>query len=140
MNPDIWDILHDGGIVGATGHVPGTVRLEIDIQYLRERFPDAGSKIVLTLLECSRIDFSKYEDNLPHGLVELADISPDILGACEADGCNEVTCAVLKGSGGILRVAATDFSLSLDSGRIITLDELKYVAKAYWKSFGERER
>jgi hypothetical protein len=37
-----------------------------------------------------------------------------------------------------LRVRAADFSLALDSGRAINLDELCSVAEAYWTEWSER--
>jgi hypothetical protein len=140
MNPAIWNILHDGSIERASGDVPGTVHLEIDIQYIRERFPDKGRLIILMLLECTKFDFFNYEDNVPQGIGALANICPEILSAREREGYTEVTCAVSERYGGILRVAAGDFSLALDSGRPITLNEIDSVTKAYWDDFRKRGR
>src|SRR5471030_677788 len=114
MNPDIWNLLHDGSIEGASGCVPGTVRLEIDIQYLREKFPDNGRLMILTLHDCSKFEFSDNKDNLPSGISEIENFCPEILSACEGVKCIEVTCFISNGCYGILRIAAADVSLALD--------------------------
>ena len=138
MKPDIWNLLHDGSIEGASGSVPGTVRLEIDIQYLREKFSDDGRLIILTLHGCSKFEFSDNKDNLPRGINEIANFCPEILSARDVGIYCEVTCFISNGHYGVIRVAADDFTLALDSGRISTLEELDSIAKAYWKDFGKR--
>lgn len=66
-------------------------------------------------------------------VTDYADIvatEPEIL---RADEPTTVFC-----SNGTLRVQASDFSLALDSGRAITLDELRSVDDAYWTEWSER--
>lgn len=113
MNPQIWNLLHDGSIEGVSNCVPGIVRLFIDIRYLREKFPDSGRLIILTLHGCSTFEFSDNKDNLPRGIGDIANYCPEILSARETDTCIEVTCFISNGHSGILRVKATDFSLAL---------------------------
>jgi len=50
--PDIWNLLHDAVIVGIAGKVPGTLELDLQIDYLRTRFPDPGNLLRLLLEGC----------------------------------------------------------------------------------------
>jgi len=135
--------LHDGSIVGLSGNVPGTVRVEMDIDYLRRRFPDAGKTIVVTLDGCTRFAYRPYEikKGLPPNEKFITDfeaivaLKPLILDA-EMRG----SVAIVAGSYGVFEAAALGGSLSLDSGRTITLDELIAVAEAYWAEFRERSK
>jgi hypothetical protein len=134
LKPDIWNVLHDGTIVGATGAVPGDVQLSISIDYLLRRFPGNGQHLILTLHDCT--DFA-YEPDDPKGrLTNLEAISaaePEILKAENWKDANKVYCV-----SGTLHVFTRAFSLALDSGRTITLQELIDVSQAYWTEWSER--
>jgi hypothetical protein len=132
--PAIWNVLHDGRIVAASGEVPGTVRVNVSIDYLRERFTDLGKVIEVTLTGCTRFAYKPFEEQeFTTGLSAIADFKPEVSSAELQDGLCKIDCV-----SGWLEVAAVDGSLSLDSGRAITLQELIDVANAYWKEFGER--
>jgi len=136
LTPDIWNVLHDGTIVEATGAVPGDVRLNIDIDYLRRRFPEAGQYLILTLHDCTCL---AYEPDDPKGsitnLEAMGAAEPKILKAEDWTDANKVYCV-----SGTLRVFTRAFSLALDSGRSITLQELKDVSEAYWTEWEERAK
>jgi len=128
MKADIWNVLHDGSIIGVSGTIPGDVEFVVWIDYLRNRFPDPGDRILLTLHGCSTLSYQPYEEDAT--LTDFDDIAkaePEILRAKDWSDASVVECV-----GGTLRVMASDFSLSLDSGRAITLDELCAVSEAYW--------
>src|SRR5436190_3824659 len=111
--PTIWDVLHDGFIVGASCEAPGTVRLDISIEYLRERFADPGELIQITLIGCTRFAYRGYDD--PEFITDLsaiAQLGPDFMSAELLDGLCRVHCL-----NGELEIAATGGSLNLDSGR-----------------------
>jgi hypothetical protein len=55
--PAIWNILHDGVIVAVEGTVPGNLRIDIEIDYLRKRIPDSGNLIPVLLIGCTRFAF-----------------------------------------------------------------------------------
>ena len=136
MNADIWNVLHDGSVLGVSGAVPGDVRLSVCIDYLRNRFPDPGNRILLTLHGCTALTFQTYED-----VAALTDFDaitkaePEILQAKDWTDASVVEC-----TNGTISVKATGFSLALDSGRTITLDDLCSVAEAYWKELKERSK
>jgi hypothetical protein len=134
--PDICNVLHDGSIEGITGSVPGTLVVDVGIIYLRERIPDPGTLIRITLTDCtlfSYLDFpsSKTVTDLP-AIVAL-DLEIKSAGM-EGEVC-EVYCA-----DGVLKVIAASGSISLDSGRAVTLDELCGEAEGYWSDWTERNK
>ncbi|RYD83633.1 MAG: hypothetical protein EOP84_07625 [Verrucomicrobiaceae bacterium] len=131
MTIDIWNVLHDGPIVRITGTIPGDIELAVAICYLRERFPEPGDCILLTLHGCTSLSYERWDSGAVLTDLELIVSSePEIL---SADEPTSVLC-----SNGTLHVQASDFSLALDSGRAITFDELCSVAEAYWTEWSKR--
>lgn len=143
--PTIWNVLHDRSITKITGVVPGTIRIDVEIIYLRERFKDPGETIQITLTDCTRFAYRDYEDkDLNKDFITdpptIAATELEILSAEMVNGFARVTCASRKGQGGELEVAAVDGSLTLDSGRAITLEQLIQVADEYWEDFRTRSK
>lgn len=140
--PDLWNVLHDGTIVAVTGQVPGEVRLEIEADYLRIRFNDEGQLFALTLRDYSRLVFKPWEEGQTAicRLDELGALALWILSAEEVDGKCAVSCSrkVATGAGGVLEVVATDAVLSLDTGRVVSKDEIETIADAYWAEWSSR--
>ena len=134
--PTVWNILHDGIIVAIEGEVPGSIRLHVSIDYLRERFSDSGDTIQILLAGCTRFAYREFDTNaFTTDLAVIAAMEPEVLSATLTDGLCEVECA-----GGMLEVAAVDGWVSLDSGRSVTLQELVGVSEAYWKQWSERAK
>lgn len=134
--PAIWNGLHDGNIIAVQGAVPGTVRLDVAIDYLRERFPDSGETIQVRLTGCTRFAYRDFNDvEFTTDFPAIAAFEPQVLSAELRGGL-----CVLDCSGGVLEVMAADGSLALDSGRAITLQELIDVADAYWTEWSERAK
>jgi hypothetical protein len=133
MNADFWNVLHDGRIVRVCGAVPGEVQLAIDIGYLRERFAAPGDCILVTLHDCTAFSYEHWDsDAVSTDFASILSVEPAIL---SADEPGTVFC-----NSGTLRVHASGFSLALDSGCSITLDELLAVAEAYWTEWSERAK
>jgi hypothetical protein len=131
MNADIWNVLHDGPIVHITGTIPGDVQFAVSIGYLRKHFPDPGDCILLALHGCTLISYQLWDsESVVTDLDSIAAAEPEIL---SADDPATVFCV-----NGTLRVHAANFSLALDSGRAITLEDLCSVADAYWTEWSER--
>jgi hypothetical protein len=140
--PDLWNVLHDGTIVAVTGQVPGEVKLEIEADYLRDRFNDEGGLFALMLRDCSRLVFKPWEEGQTtiSRLDELGALALWILSAEEVEGQCAVSCTrnVANGAGGVLEVVATDAVLSLDTGRVVSRDEIEAIADAYWTEWSSR--
>ena len=142
--PTIWNVLHDATIVDVTGAVPGMLRLEIECDYLRDRFEDPGDRFFLTLRDCDRFIYRPWAD----GAEPIADLQTMshrrlwILSADPVEGLCKVHCSehIPHGSGGILEVSAGSASLSLDGERSITLSELEGVAGEYWTEFNSSQK
>ena len=129
----IWNILHDGVIVAVERTLPGDLRIDIEIDYLRKRIPDPGTLIQVLLSGCTRFAYQQYEkSDFSTALAEIAAMRPEILGASIKDGMCEVEC-----SDGTLEVIAADGSIRLDNARAVTLEELSGVAEAYWKEWSK---
>ena len=135
MNPDFWNILHDGVITHVSGSVPGDVRIGVEIDYLRERFAEPGDQVVLTLLGCTALSYHPFEDPPVAGFTDLVAARPEILRAKDWTDASIVEC-----NNGDLRVTAADAALALDSGREISLAELQAVAEAYWTEWSSRSK
>ena len=134
--PAIWNVLHDGSIISIQGAFPGTVRFAVSIQYLREQFPYPGETIQGTLTDCTRFAYRDYEaPEFCTDLPAIAASEPEILSAEMRSDISEVCCV-----GGTLEVRAGGGSLALDSGRVITLQELIDVSEAYWTEWSERAK
>ena len=130
MSVELWDILHDGVIEAVDGTVPGNLTLTVKIEYLREMFSDAGKNVIARLIGC---DALAYQPDAPsEQLVSLSSVIPEGILSGEADGdLIRVYCL-----NGVLSLRYQDFSLMLDNGRPITLDELGEKSQEYWDNFG----
>jgi hypothetical protein len=134
--PAIWNVLHDGNITAVRGAVPGTVQLDVSIDYLRERFPDPGKTIQVILAGCTRFAYRDFDEReFTTDFSAIAAFEPEVLSAELRDGLCVLDCA-----GGVLELSAADGSVALDSGRAITLQELIDVADAYWTEWSERAK
>jgi len=140
--PHLWNILHDGTIVAAAGQVPGEVKLEIEADYLRERFHDDGHLFVVTLRGCSRLVFTPWEEGRTtiSRLDELGTLALWILSAEEVDGRCIVSCSrnAANAAGGVPEVVATEAVLSLDTGRFLSQAEIEALADAYWTEWSSQ--
>lgn len=134
--PAIWNVLHDAIVVGITGEVRGSVRLELECDYLRERFARTGNRFYLSLHDCTRFAYRPWLDdtNAINDLRQLAGRRLWILSAdVAADHC-KVHCSehIPGGNGGVLEVSASFAEVHLDDGTGVTLNELETVAEEYW--------
>ena len=119
--PAVWNVLHDGTIDRIEATASSDVRLHVSIEYIRERFADPGDMLIVTLHDCRRLAFRCYEsDRETTDFEAIAGQSPTILSAEMHDGlCRTFTDA------GVLETECRDGSISLDSGRSLTLQDLK---------------
>ncbi len=131
FSPTIWNVLHDGSIDRVAGTVPGRVSLYVGIEYLRERIPDDGEYIIVTLDECKSLVYRPYNSTIE--MTDLTTIGGKSLTILNAE-MEKSTCRVFTDLG-ILEIQFDGGSLSLDSGRIISLRDLLAVADAYWTAW-----
>ncbi len=135
MSVEIWSILHDGVINRIDGSVPGNVSVTVEIEYLRRMFSENGNSIIVSLLTCETFKYQPHEPSeLLTDLSAISDIHPEILYADIENDVIHVDC-----NDGTLWLKYQDFSLMLDDGQPITLNELGDKCDKYWNDWESRK-
>lgn len=134
--PEVWNVLHDAVVTGVSGQVPGTVRLEIEADYLRRRFVDPGQGFVLTLIGCRTFAFRSWAPTVDvlNDLREISRLRLVILSADATDEHCVIHCSTGE-TGGVLHVSAGAATLALDSGDAVSFEAIASVAEEYWAEF-----
>jgi hypothetical protein len=117
LDPDLWNVLHDGSIEAISGSVPGEVQLTVAIPYLCDLLEDPGEAILITLHDCIGFCFTPWD--AAEAVTDLAAISALDLEILSIDAHGGIVCAISAVPGGILTTEAAGFSLALDTGRPI---------------------
>jgi hypothetical protein len=132
MNPGVWNCFHDGEIVSISGVIPGDLIVTIEIEYLREEFPEPGNHILLRLTQCDSLTFFCYETNqLTSGVDALHGVDLEILGA-ELEGKSLVVAIDV----GRLTLHYQTELIELDSGRKLSPSELDDAANRAVEGWG----
>lgn len=134
MDVRLWNLLHDGGIDRIEGTLPGDLRLEVSVLYLRQMFPGEGEGFTVQLSNCSCIEYAPWDMPATDDLRAIEAVSPEVLSAKPGDPI-EVCCA-----GGMLRLRYETASVQLDSGESIDIDTLQDAAHRYWTALEARHR
>lgn len=138
MNPrvEIWNLLHDGGIAGMQGSVPGDVTLRINIPYLGQMFPGNGADILLLLISCTRFKMKIWEDDL------LTDDPERIVGSNTeilSTDSDDIPVHIVTTQGEI-DVEFQTFTLTLDDGQPVTFEQLCDACERYWTRWEEESK
>jgi hypothetical protein len=134
-NPEeIWNLLHDGGIAGVHGVVPGDVTLRIEIDYLTRTMTPPCDAIDLILLGCESFEYLHWsDDRRTTDVGVLSEIEPEILSATRIDTGVRVIC-----SGGQFDLLYKDLCVVRADGTPTSVGEIKAAATAYWDAFDRR--
>ena len=130
MNPraEIWNVLHDGGLAAIEGGIPGDVSIRVNIPYLRKMFSADGEDIVVCLTNCTELRMKIWEEDIttddPRQIVESG---TEILSTESEDVPVHIITTL-----GELDIDFEGFSLSLDTGRHISFEELCIACENYW--------
>lgn len=134
----LWNLLHDGVIVGLQGAVPGDVTVEVEIAYLRSIFPEQGDRLRVLLASCSRLELHKTDGN-SSAVTDRATIVAGELEILSAEQRDE-TVAVLVAQGGSnfawLILQYESAQVSVESGRAVPLEEVAEASRRYWDRKG----
>ena len=133
MSVELWGNLHDATIVEATGNVPGDLKLKLEIGYVRSRFSPEGDSFLLTLSNRDLFEFQPYDEPRISDLQQIAQHEPWVVNPEQAEGHIHIYC-----SQGELFLNYTDYSLQLDTGQEISVDQLEKEFDQYWEEFGNR--
>jgi hypothetical protein len=134
MPRDTWAAFHDGSVTRIEGTLPGTLRLRIEIQYLREMFPTPGDAFAVTLTGCTRFSFAEYDQPPIEDLARIAALEPEIL---YVGGLDPLT---LDCNDGTLALEYATMRVSLEDGQPVAYQELKVAWDKYWDAFEARAK
>lgn len=137
----IFNLLQDATVVGISGEVPGSVRIEVDCDYLRDRLEGPGNRFFLTLSDCTRFIYRAGDSN-PTDLDEIGARRLWISGADQYVGHCVVHCSehIAGGGTGALEIAAQGITIAIDNGREISHDELEDIAEEYWSGIRAHQK
>ena len=137
MDSDVWNVLHDGELVAASGTVPGDLRLWVGIAYLCDHLPTPSDRVALTLVGCERFEYHPYQQPPIPDPSAVAVLGLELLTAGVDGDSVTVECAD-GGYGGqlVTRYALAQFETV--EGRSLSLSELKSAADRYWSLWEQR--
>jgi len=132
MNRDIWGVFHDGVVKLIEGTVPGTLKLEIEIDYLRRMFPEPGDRFVVMLIGCSKFVYAGYDEPPTEDLSHIQSREPEILYITSEQpvvlDCNE----------GTLEIEYDEMTVGLESGQAVDYETLASACRKYWTDWKSR--
>jgi hypothetical protein len=79
-------------VIDISGAVPGTLRLELDCDYLRDRFDAPGDRFFLTPTDCTRFAYRPWGDDLAV-VTDLGALKARRLWIKSADCADDSSCA-----------------------------------------------
>ena len=149
MTEAVWNLLHDGEIVNIEGESPGDITLTVEIEYLRKMFSGDGSNIIIKLYGC---DLLEYKPDITQNNTQIVEKNLDLIAQSQLwiySGdqkgkdlivyCQHWWRNKYKSGTGHLKLRYKDFSISLDNGKQVLLDELDKKAEQYWDNFEKRK-
>jgi hypothetical protein len=134
MKRDIWGVFHDGVIKLIDGSVPGTLRLEVEIPYLRGMFPEPGHRFIVSLSRCSKLRFTEYDELPTENPHEIQQREPEILYVLSEQPL------VLDCAAGKLEVEYDEMTVRLESGQSVSYESLASASAKYWNDWSSRAK
>ncbi len=129
---NFWQYFHDGGVTQITGSIPGDLEIFVEITYLREMFLVGGTNFIVYLQNCTQIKYRPFQGAATSEMTEITAAKPQILYANFTKTGIEIEC-----DKGILQLDYESASITLDSGQIVSNEELHFVSNRYWDSFAK---
>ena len=126
MNRDIWGVFHDGVLKLIDGTVPGTLRLEIEIGYLRGMFSEPGNRFFVNLFGCSKFIYTRFDERPTENTSYIQDREPEIL-YVTSEKPLVLDCAI-----GTLELEYDEMTVTLESGQAVSYASLASASKEYW--------
>jgi hypothetical protein len=137
MNPraEVWNVLHDGGIVHIQKLDSGDLVLTVEIPYLR-RMISEGDNIILTLRRCSQFSMKIWEQDLTTANLNLiAQQGTEILSTESED-----TPVLIVTTLGEIDANFDSFSLAQEDGTEITFEVLCDACERYWNRWEQESK
>ncbi len=134
---DLFDILHDG-YIDAYRETSGYVEFKIGIQYLAELFHEGGEVLYLEIQDLEYLNFTPWSED-HSAITDIETIVNLELGILNCDYQNNgfhIHCSCDETqhgfTGGTLTVNFRKFNVKDETGKTITLNNLRKVANKYW--------
>lgn len=128
---EIWNRFHDGSITKITGELPA-IEVRIEIEYLRHIFSNDGNSIIVFLDGCSLFQYLDWdEEDTYSDLSKIEKLEPEILSVNDS---NEEMASIFCACGE-LKLAYESMSLTLDNGKVISVNELNEACSTYWTNW-----
>lgn len=134
MDPQLWGLLHDGGLEEVRGSVPGALTLQVSIRYLRSRFPGNGTGFFITLHDCTQFSYEPYDEPGINDLATIQNLDLEILSA-EAGDPLPICCVM-----GTLFARYSTASIQLDTGGEVSVADLDLASESYWREWSEKNQ
>jgi hypothetical protein len=135
MNPDFWEIFHDGTITKIQEISAGCIKIFIEIEYLRKMFPSEGIGFFVVLKNVSCLKFNPYEGQETSIFSEIEKAEPEILYLNSEKNPIIIGCVT-----GTILLEYEDAEVYLDTGLRLTFDELDKASRTYWDTLVKKHK
>jgi hypothetical protein len=131
----VWNELHDGEITVLAQEEPGTLTMFVNIPYVRQRLQPLGDSFRLRLYGFRSIKFS---NDIGDSSSDLSDIAESQLIIISALG--ETQPVQIEVAQGTLVIDFESLDIALDSGQLISYEQLASAAEEYWNAWEARHK
>jgi hypothetical protein len=131
----VWNELHDGEITVLSQEEPGTLTIFVNIPYVRQRLQPLGDSFRLRLYDFRSITFS---NDIGDSSSDLGDIAESQLIIISALG--EKLPVQIEVAQGTLVIDFDSLDIALDSGQLISYEQLASSAEEYWNAWQARHK
>lgn len=126
MNRDIWGVFHDGVIEHVEGSFPGSVNLDLSINYLRDMFDGDGTGFKVQLGGCTQFEYCEFDELPTTNFEEIGKRQVEILYVISANPL------VLDCAMGTLKLEYDSMRVTLDTGEPVSYEALVKASEKYW--------
>lgn len=127
-NIDILGVFHDGSLVEIRGNLPEIV-FRIELEYFRNMFSSKGNSFFANISGCKFIEFFNWEtESRTQNFSEIEGEELEILSVEQQGEYANIICST-----GTLIILYENIEFHLDTGELITYQELAEACNNYWK-------
>lgn len=128
-----WNMLHDGEITAISKEDEQTLRIFVNIPYLRRRLKPIGDSFILTLSGLTCVQFENLDGTTAPFEEEIELATPEIL-STESESM-PITIATTTG---YLKLDFQNIGFELDTGEKIEFESIEKACEEYWDEWEKR--
>ncbi|MBK7547593.1 MAG: hypothetical protein IPI20_07030 [Rhodoferax sp.] len=132
MKRDIWGVFHDGVLKYIDGTLPGTLKVEVEIEYLRGMFDEPGITFIVVLTGCTKLRYSEYDQQATEDIAKIQEREPEVL-YVSSEHPLLLDCVM-----GTLELEYDAMRVSLPSGLEVSYESLASASERYWNEWKAR--